>query len=310
MPSARAPGRTILVPQEPFDPMSPETPFDLDRYLERIGYGASAEPRLPTLEALHAAHLDRIPFENVDVRLGREIALDLDALQAKLVRRRRGGYCFEHNGLFAAALQRLGFAVSTLEARVRPPGVTEPLPRTHMVLAVEADGRRWLADVGFGGDGPGLPVPIDGELSDQAEAAYRVERENDGLFVLRRRWRGSWADLYAFSLVPALPVDFAVANHYTSTHPSSIFVRRLTVQRSAPAARHILRGRSYLVRRGEEERRHEVSDSQLPGLLAERFGLELTEEETQRLVELTREEVSTAPSEGATARSSGVETGR
>lgn len=264
---------------------NPEPPVDLPRYLERIGYTGSVEPSWTVLEALHVRHLGAIPFENIDVRLGRPIGLDLEALEAKLVARRRGGYCFEQNTLFAAVLRAAGFEVATLEARVRPPGATHTLPRTHMVLEVVADGRRWLADVGFGGDGPIVPVPLDGEIAEQADGAYRVEQEADGIRALRRRWRGEWNDLYAFSRTPALPVDFVVANHFTSTHPASIFLRTLTVQRSAPDERRILRGRSYTVRRGTEEAVREIPDDALVSLLTEDFELDLTDEEARSLVE-------------------------
>jgi len=253
--------------------------FDLDAYLDRIGCGAVRAPSRAALEALHLGHLAAIPFENVDVRLGRPIRLDIGSVQAKLVRGGRGGYCFEQNTLFAAALRALGFDVATLEARVRPPGVTATLPRTHMLLRVEADGTPVLADVGFGGDGPMVPVPIDGSVSEQPEGAYHVEKETDGRFVLRRRWRGEWRDLYAFTLVPALPVDFEVGNHYTATHPVSIFRRMLTIQRSEAGVRHILRDRLYTRRESEDEVAREVADGAIPALVRDVFRLALPEGE-------------------------------
>lgn len=259
--------------------MNENPPVDLQAYLARIGHTGTLAPALASLEALHAAHLAHIPFENVDVRLGLPVRLDHESLQAKLVRGRRGGYCFEHNTLFAAVLRAAGFEVATLEARVRPPGATVTLPRTHMLLAVTLTGRSWLADVGFGGDGPLTPVPMDGTPSEQAEAVYRVQREANGIPVLERLWRGEWRDLYAFSLTPAFPVDFEVANHYTSTHPESIFRRMLTVQRIEPTVRHILRGRTYTVRRGEREEAREIEPAELPALLADTFALEIPEED-------------------------------
>jgi hypothetical protein len=123
--------------------------IDLDAYFTRIGYAGVRRPIMETLRALHLAHATHIPFENLDVLLGRRILLDLESLQTKLVRGRRGGYCFEQNALFAAVLERLGFTVTRLAARVRM-GVTRVLPRTHVALAVDVDGGSWLADVGFG----------------------------------------------------------------------------------------------------------------------------------------------------------------
>lgn len=253
--------------------------LDLDAYLERIGFHGGRTPGRELLDTLHSAHVTSIPFENVDVRLGRPIGLDLESLQAKLVRRRRGGYCFEHNTLFSTALRMLGFDVTTLEARVRPREATAVLPRTHMTLRVALEGGEVLADVGFGGMGPLVPVPFDGNVSEQPGGAYRIVREGDALHVLQGRWRGEWGDLYAFTLTPALPVDYVMANHFTSTHPSSGFVQRFTAQRNELGRRHMLRGRSYMVRENEEETVREVSDEELPGLLRERFGLDVSDEE-------------------------------
>ncbi len=262
--------------------MTKPQPLDLGAYLSRIGFRGAVEPTLATLEGLHLAHLARIPFENIDVRLGRPVSLDLADLQAKLVRDGRGGYCFEQNTLFAAALRSVGFEVSTLEARVRPPGATATLPRTHMLLHTTVNGRAWIADVGFGGDGPLAPVPLDGTPSEQADGTYRVGREQADVCVLRRSWNGSWRDLYAFTLSPALPVDFEVANHFTSTYPRSPFVRTLTVQRTRPEARQILRGRTYTVRRSGGETTCEISGADLAPLLDQEFGLRVSAEDALR----------------------------
>ncbi|HSH75845.1 MAG TPA: arylamine N-acetyltransferase [Longimicrobiales bacterium] len=255
--------------------------IDLDAYLARIGYAGPIGPTRETLEALHLAHVCRVPFENIDVRLRRPIGLDLESLQAKLVRGNRGGYCFEQNTLFAAALRAVGFEVATLEARVRPPGATTVLPRTHMTLEVRVDGREHLADVGFGADGPLLPVPLNGTPSEQPDARYRLAREGSAVRVLQRLWRGAWRDLYAFSRVPALPVDFEVANHFTSTHPDSAFVGTLTVQRSGPAGRHILRGRTYAVRDGDVETTRVIGPEELTSLLRDIFGVDLSDEDAR-----------------------------
>src|SRR5262249_54590872 len=134
-------------------------PFDLDAYLRRIGYAGERRPTAAVLQQLHLAHATHIPFENLDILLGRPIRLDLEGLQAKLVRGQRGGYCFEHNTLFAAALEQIGFRLTRLGARVRF-RVTRLLPRVHMALKVDVEGEAWLADVGFGGEGLLLPVPM------------------------------------------------------------------------------------------------------------------------------------------------------
>jgi N-hydroxyarylamine O-acetyltransferase len=257
-------------------------PFEVEAYLERIGCQGRFEPTLATLQRVHRAHLASIPFENIDVRLGRPIGLDLESLQAKLVTGGRGGYCFEQNSLFAAALDALGYDVATLEARVRPPGATAPLARTHMVLRVNLEARDWIADVGFGADGPLVPVPLDGSASEQVDVVYRIHREQDSTWVLQRSLRGTWRDLYAFSLVPALRVDFEMANYYTSTHPDSRFVRTLTVQRSGANQSQVLRGRIYNVREGSRETEREISARELPELLEQDFGLVIPGEDAVR----------------------------
>lgn len=262
--------------------MSVNESFDVDAYLARIGVTASGKPDLATLCVLHAAHLAAIPFENIDVRLRRPIKLDLASLQEKMLEQRRGGYCFEQNTLFAAALAALGYNVQTLEARVRPPGATAPLARTHMTLRVEIDGRGWLADVGFGGDGPLYPVPMDGAIDEQPGADFCVFRESFDVYVLRARFGEEWQDLYAFTLTPALPIDFELANYFTSTHPASSFVNRLTVQLTLPQVRHILRGQTYTVRQGKEVKTIQLDEAEVAHLLSQVFRLDIPD--TSQLV--------------------------
>jgi len=246
---------------------------DLGAYLRRVGYGGALEPTLPALQALHLAHATHIPFENLDILLGRPIRLDLESLQAKLVAGGRGGYCFEQNTLFAAVLRALGFDVTLLAARVRF-GANRLLPRTHMTLSVRIDNTAWLADVGFGAAGLLLPIRFgDGAEFRQFAWTYRLAEEG-GQWVLQSQRDEAWVDLYAFTLEPQLAVDFEVANYYVSTHPQSRFVQSLTAQRVGPEARHTLVNRDYSVDRGTETSRHTVRDDDaLLELLAGTFGL-------------------------------------
>ncbi len=247
--------------------------LDLDAYLRRIGHQGAREPTLATLEALHLAHATHIPFENLDILLGRPIRIDLESLQAKLVAGGRGGYCFEQNTLFAAVLRALGFEVTLLAARVRF-GATRILPRTHMVLKVRSEGADWLADVGFGAAGLLLPVRFgEGEEVRQFAWAYRLVEET-GQWVLRSLRDGAWTELYAFTLEPQLAVDFEVANHYVSTHPQSRFVQTLTAQRVAPEERRTLVNRDLSIdRAGGTEWRTLSDDDELLALLADSFDL-------------------------------------
>jgi N-hydroxyarylamine O-acetyltransferase len=256
----------------------PVMQFDLGAYFGRIGYGGSAAPSFDSLRAVHLAHARSIPFENVDVLLGREIRLDVEWLQAKLVTGGRGGYCFEHNTLLAAALEEMGFGFTRLAARVRF-GHRRVGARTHMLLRVEAEEAPWLADVGFGGLGILEPIPFaPNEPVEQFGWTYRLVRDEQEL-VLQSLEPDGWADQYGSTLEPQLDVDYDVANHYTSTHPSSPFTRTLTVQRpdpGRPEARMVLRGRKLSVHRPTGPTATErVDDRDLLDVLADRFDLRL-----------------------------------
>jgi N-hydroxyarylamine O-acetyltransferase len=247
--------------------------LDLEAYLERIGEKTLLAPSLEGLVALHRAHCAAIPFENLDILLGRPIALDLPALEAKLVRQRRGGYCFEQNTLFEAALRALGFRVTPLAARVRV-GTTEVRPRTHMLLRVDLPEGAFLADVGFGGDGLVQPIPLEGAIETWVgRTGHRLRSEGD-LWVLQGSNGGDWTDLHAFTLEPHYPVDFEMGSHFTSTHPRSAFVLNLVVQRSWPERRAILRNRELVVREDGTSTTTTVRDPEhLLEVLASVFGL-------------------------------------
>ena len=246
--------------------------IDLDRYFARIGYGGATEPTPHTLSQLHLAHARHIPFENLDVLLGRGIRLDLDALFAKLVTAGRGGYCFEQNHLFAAVLEQLGFGVRRLAARVTW-RTQRVLPRTHMLLQVTAGGRSWLADVGFGGMGPLLPLAFEPDTPQtQYSWQYRLT-EQDGLWRLQSAVADTWAGLYEFTVQEQAPADYEMANYYVSTHPDSRFVRGLVAHRLAPERRLILIGNALTEDTGRASSTRELTDGELTRLLVEVFAL-------------------------------------
>ena len=249
--------------------------LDLGAYLRRIGLAEAPAADLAGLRALHFAHATTIPFENLDIQLGLPIRLDLGSLQAKLVRRRRGGYCFEHNTLFLAALKAVGFEVIACEARVRL-GALELLPRTHMLLLVTLAGAPWLCDVGFGGEGLLHPVPLDGEPHAQFLNTYRVAAEGS-LRVLQSFHDGAWEDLYAFVPEERFPIDFILANHYTSTHSDSRFLQTLTAQLPGPAVRRILRNHAYAELRGDQAEGRELAPEEVIPTLRDVFGIDVPE---------------------------------
>ncbi|MFB6624907.1 arylamine N-acetyltransferase [Streptomyces sp. NPDC056374] len=259
--------------------------LDLDAYLARIGYETERDgelaPDLRTLTALHRAHVRAVPFENLDVALGRPVPLDLKSLQAKLVERRRGGYCYEQNSLFAAVLERIGFTVTARGARNRSRGAALP-PVTHALLVVAVEGEQWLADVGFGWQGPLEPVPLrDGARVEQSGWTFGIVVEDEGIHVLRSLRPQGWADLYAFSPQTLYPGDFTVMNHYSSSHPQSRFLGQVVAQWPGEDERRALvRDRLSTVRTdGVVVEERVVPVGELIATLEGRFGIELDDEE-------------------------------
>lgn len=247
--------------------------IDLGAYLERTGAPAPLAPSAEALADLQQAHVGAVPFENLDILLGCPITLDLETLQAKLVTARRGGYCFEQNTLFAAVLERVGFDVTPLAARVRV-GATAVRARTHMLLHVDLPEGPFVADVGFGADGPVRSLPLQERREHWIGSTGHRFRKEDDLWVLEGNTEGEWLDLYAFTLEPQYPIDFEMANHFTSTYPRSTFVNTLVAQRSWPERRVVLRNRDFVVREGRVAKTTTVRDPEhLLDVLDRHFGL-------------------------------------
>lgn len=245
----------------------------LENYLKRIEWKGRVNADLQTLKELHYHHATHIPFENLDIQLGRNISLEPEALERKIVENGRGGYCFEQNTLLQAVLQEIGFDVIACEARVRM-GKTFSTPRTHMLLIVNTEGKEYLADVGFGGDGLFYPLELNENEQKQFLWKYRIMKEESNLFVLQTRTSGEWLDLYAFVPEKREPVDFELANWYTSTHPKSWFVQGLTAQLPTPEARYILRNRTFIIDYGtRQESRTLESALELIAVLRNNFRL-------------------------------------
>jgi N-hydroxyarylamine O-acetyltransferase len=217
--------------------------IDLDAYFKRIGYGGARDASLSTLCELHNLHPQAIPFENLDPLLKRPVKLDPASLQAKLVEGGRGGYCFEHNTLFANILRQLGFGVQEGTARVRwsvPAGIKTA--RTHCLLFVEVEGDDYLVDVGFGGNVLTAPLKLSSrEVQKTPHEDFRLFDEEEGRVIQEAKINGSWTPLYAYDFSDAYPVDYEMGNWFTSAHPQSIFVNGLLCARSEPGKRYALR---------------------------------------------------------------------
>ena len=223
--------------------------FRLDAYLARIGFDGAPAPDLATLAAIHAAHVDAIPFEAFDPLLGRPVKLDLASVQAKLVDGRRGGYCFEQNALLQGALETIGFKVVGLGGRPRwMSSPDSPLgPRTHMLLKVDLPEGSYLADVGFGACV--LDAPLRLEVGAEQATAMGVFRlsEAEGVFMLSARQPAGWRAMYAFNLEPQIPSDYELGNWFTATSPLAPFPNVLIVERVSRDKRYKLINRRFAI---------------------------------------------------------------
>lgn len=244
--------------------------FDLDAYFARIGYRGPLDASLEALTALHRQHPQAIAFDNLDTLLGTPVRIDLASLQDKIVVRRRGGYCFEHNLIFMHALKAMGFIVSGLAARVlwgQPAGAITA--RSHMLLRVEIDGQSYLADTGFGGLTLTAPLLLStGSAQETPHEPFRIV-DADGDLILQAELGEDWRSLYRFDLQPAYEVDYAVANHYVSTHPTSHFLSSIIAARALPDRRYALRNARLSTHHigGRSEQREIATATELADLL-------------------------------------------
>ncbi|WP_375381706.1 arylamine N-acetyltransferase [uncultured Sphingomonas sp.] len=271
--------------------------FDLDAYLARIDMPVRPTPDAAGLTRLQHQHRLSVPFENLDVRLGRPIAIDSATVFAKIVGERRGGYCFEQNRLFLDALAALGFAARPLLARVWL-GVPEDGPApplTHTFSLVEVEGQDWIADAGFGGSyTPPMPL-VDGAQAEAPDGArFRLEAVNAAGWMLWRdgpaattdgRGTGEgWRRQYGFTLAPVEEADLAMGNHWASTAPGTRFVTHSIASLVLPHGFASLTDRHYRRRSGESAAEGTITDPRVYrmrlGLL---FGIQLTAEEAERL---------------------------
>lgn len=247
--------------------------FVLDDYLNRIGYHGPRDASAATLAQLMRAQLFTVPFENLDVQAGKIVSMTPENIVQKIVYQPRGGYCYEVNGLFAMALQALGFSYTFLAAR--PMFYPVRRPKTHMVLCVRADGRDWLCDLGFGSYGIRAPLALDALDSDIAQDhdRFRLSRDAQGVYLLQAWVDGEWANQYGFDLHPQEWIDFAPANYLNSTHPEAIFVQKLLVVRHTPRGRHILLGERLKTIEDGVSQLRELGAAEVAVVLREVFAL-------------------------------------
>jgi N-hydroxyarylamine O-acetyltransferase len=246
---------------------------NIDQYLQRLNYQGSREPTLATLQALHVAHMLAVPFENLDITLGREIVLDEEALWRKIVEKRRGGFCYELNGLFAWALRELGFRVTLLSAAVMGNGAFGP-EFDHLTLQVHLE-EDWLADVGFGNSFR-YPLRLQpGIVQAQDWGSYRLVRE-DEYWILQTLEDTIWKPTYRFTLQPRTLPDFVDMCHYQQTSPESHFTQRRVCTIATSTGRITLSDQRLFITADREQKETALTSQEAyTTVLAEKFGVVL-----------------------------------
>jgi N-hydroxyarylamine O-acetyltransferase len=247
---------------------------DLPAYFTRIGYAGPHAPTLETLRAIHTSHAQTIPFENLNPLAGWPVLLDPSALEQKLLRDGRGGYCFEQNLLLSYVLETIGFRVTRLAARVlwNMP-LDTIMPRSHMLLRIEIDGTPYIADVGFGGLTLTTPLRLTaGTPQSTTHEPFRLVEEPGG-FIVQAEIAGVWKPLYRFDLQEQQVADYEVSSWYLSNHPKSRFVNNLLAALPEPGRRYALLNNIFTTHHlaGKTERRALKNAGELRDALIDTF---------------------------------------
>ena len=247
--------------------------FSLDAYFTRVGYQGAPSADIDTVRALMRQQLFTVPFENLDVQAGKIVSLVPEEIVEKIVCRKRGGYCYEVNGLFAMALEALGIGYQFVAAR--PMFYPVRRPKTHMAIVATIDEAKWLCDLGFGSYGIRAPMRLDAEEAEvrQDDDFFVLGKDGQAGYLLRALVDGEWANQYAFDLSPQEWIDFAPANYLNSTHPDAVFVQKLLVVLHSPEGRSILFGDSLKTIERGRVKKQTVAQHQRDSILARIFGL-------------------------------------
>ena len=253
--------------------------MNIPTYLARLNYSASVKPDAETLHGLQFAHLLTVPFENLDIGLKRPIQLSEEALWEKIIIRKRGGFCYELNGLFAGLLKQIGFDVTYLNARVFNREGELGIDFDHLALLVRIphETTRWLADVGFG-DSFNEPLSFE-EHGEQVQGrrAYRLEKTSDGYITWQKNYDGSWERQYFFDLQPHnFPAEYESACLYHQTSPESSFTHKSIINKATPDGHVSLEaGRLILTTNGQRSEHPIKDEDEDRDLLREYFGVAL-----------------------------------
>lgn len=252
------------------------------QYLRALGL-QQRNPDPAFLIDMTQRHVARFAFSSVGPRLGDDLPLDLDSLYSRIVVQKRGGYCFEQNGLFYEILEELGFAVSLYLCRVIHNQDIHP-GLTHRITMVELDGERYVADVGFGPMGPRKPVSMSKtELRDE-HRVFRIAEPRTGEYHMQTLKDGEFYSLYRFELSRYGQMDCELGHFYSHKHPKASFVNDLVASRIMDHEVRSLRNREYWVIAPSGEQKNNVSDAhQLKTILRDEFDIQISESESHDL---------------------------
>ena len=257
-----------------------------DEYLRALDLTGS-KPDLAFLGEITRRHAARFAFSSVGPMLGEDLPLDIESLYRRIIVNRRGGYCFEQNGLLFEMLQELGYEVSLYLGRVIYNQDIHP-GLTHRITLVKIGGDRYIADVGFGPLGPQHPVSMSGEASRESFRVFQIEERHPGEFHMQTLKDGEFYSLYKFELTRYGPADCEVGHFYSHKHPGATFVNHLVVSKIMDGEVRSLRNHEFWITTGSGEQKHNISDgAQLKLVLDTRFGINVSEAEGQRLFERT-----------------------
>lgn len=253
--------------------------LDLQAYFERIGFNNDVVPLFDTLNNLINIHTKAIPFENLSPLFNLPVKIDIEAIHKKFIDEKRGGYCFEHSLYFQQVLEKIGFNVTSLSGRVLLNKHEETLtPKTHMLLLVQLNNKKYIVDIGFGGQTPNAPLLLEAnKVQATPLGSYRILKRKN-FYLLQVAIQHRWTNMYRFTTEATLELDYKIANWYTATHPDSHFTQRLSVALAGNDCRYILNNNQFKVyyQNGNIEKKILSSAKEMIQVLEEVFGIRTT----------------------------------
>ena len=259
--------------------------MNIKAYLKRIGVSKAGKLNcsFDTLSLIHFAHVCAIPFENLDIHLGKKISIDTGDIYKKIVEKNRGGYCYEMNGLLYSILKEMGFEVNFLLARMMY-GFNTIKHRSHQIILVKINGKSFIADAGYRN---GLSFPIElkaGRIFRQLNEEFFLKKDKTFGYILKKKVSNNWVDIYSFTLEGYLPIDFTALNFYNSTSPDSAFTQRIVCSIKTKKRSYRIIDRRFLKTENHETEETNISGSlHLKKLLKNYFGLSVPKKDCEIL---------------------------